>query len=68
MKYQVVRNCVIAGQSHQAGSVVEVSVDDATVLMGMGRIIPHDEPVIENRSVELDKAPEKTVKRKKNAS
>ena len=68
MKYQVVRSCVIGGQSHNSGAVVEVGVDDARVLMGMGRITPHAEPVIENRSVELDKSPEKTVKRKKDAS
>lgn len=64
MKYQVVRNCVIAGQSHQAGSVVEVSVDDATVLMGMGRIMPHDESKAENRSIGLEESEKKPKSRR----
>ena len=41
MKYEVISGCVIAGKIYQTGSITEMSVDAAKILVSMGRIIPH---------------------------
>ena len=48
MKYQVVKGCVIKGEGHQPGSIVELDELLARQLMGIGRVVPQDdaEPVI----------------------
>tara|TARA_R110000744_G_scaffold21773_6_gene56123 strand:- start:3529 stop:3744 length:216 start_codon:yes stop_codon:yes gene_type:complete len=62
MKYEVISGCVIAGKIYQTGSITEMSVDAAKILVSMGRIIPHtDEPKTktENRSMGLEVSSEK---------
>jgi len=62
MKYEVISGCVIAGKTYQTGSITEMSVDAAKILVSMGRIIPHaDEPKTktENRSMGLEVSSEK---------
>ena len=54
MKYKVQKSCVIGGQSRQAGEVIEIdSAEELKALMGIGRVLPHDEPVTKDRSVGL---------------
>jgi len=55
MKYEVLKGCVINSQGRQKGEILEISDDDAKMLLGLGRIAPVNEQVIvENRSVGLD--------------
>ena len=64
MKYQVVKGCVIKGEGHQPGAVVELESNLARDLMGIGRVVPHDEPEQANRSVGLEGSEEAPVKRR----
>jgi hypothetical protein len=64
MKYKVVKGCVIKGSIHQPGEVVELDKDLAKQLMGIGRVMPHDEVEAENRSVGLDCSSEEPAKRR----
>ena len=61
MKYQVMKRCVINGQSWNVGDLVEVgkdfAEDEVKGLMGIGRIVPADETKIEDRSIGLDDKP-----------
>jgi len=67
MKYTVLKGCVISGTRCDAGSIVEINDKEAKELMLMGRVIPADEkPVVENRSVGLENAPEKPKTRGRN--
>jgi hypothetical protein len=55
MKFKVMKGCVVSGQSRQVGEIVDIqSADELKTLMGIGRVVPHDEPVIEDRSLGLD--------------
>lgn len=63
MKYKVLKSCRIDGATHNAGSVIDVSESSVKELMAMGRIVPHDEPVVENRSVGLEDSDESPKKR-----
>jgi hypothetical protein len=67
MKYEVVKGCVIQGQGHQAGSIVDL--DDKVIveaLMGMGRLIPHTEKEkVVDRSPVLETGVPKTRAKKK---
>lgn len=64
MKYEVIKGCVIKGQAHSAGSIVELDNSQAKELIEIGRIAllseavkeqPVEEPVeLENRSIGLD--------------
>lgn len=63
MKYKVLKNCVIAAKRAKAGDVIDIEEKEAIELLGIGRITPHDEPVIENRSVGLEESPETPKKR-----
>lgn len=65
MKYQVLKNCVFSGGRAKVGEVIEVGDKEATELMGIGRITPHHEPVVENRSVGLEESTEAPKKRGK---
>lgn len=53
MKYEVQKGCVIKGSAYQPGAVVEVDDVTARALMGIGRIAPHDDSVVVDRSVGL---------------
>lgn len=64
MKYQVVKGCVVKGEAHHPGSIVELDQGTARDLMGIGRIVPHDEPETQNRSVGLEASTEDPVKRR----
>ena len=54
MKYQVIRACIISGKRSNVGDVVELGDQQAKELMAIGRVTPHDETVIEDRSIGLD--------------
>lgn len=64
MKYKVVKGCVIKGEGHHVGAVVELDKDLARDLMGIGRVVPHDESEPENRAVGLESSDEAPVKRR----
>ena len=53
MKYKVLRNTVAAGRVRRMGSLVELNDAEAKELMAMGRVAPHHEEQIEDRSVGL---------------
>lgn len=61
MKYQVMKRCVIQGSTWNVGDVVETGKDfheaDVKGLMGIGRIVPFNEPIVEDRSIGLDDKP-----------
>lgn len=61
MKYQVMKRCVINGQTWNVGDLVEVgkdfAADEVKGLMGIGRIVPADETKVEDRSIGLDDKP-----------
>lgn len=46
MKYRILKNTVAGGNPVKAGDIVELSFGEAHVLMGYGRIAPHDETEI----------------------
>lgn len=55
MKYEVLKSCIINRKGRQKGEILEISDEEARLLMGLGKIAPADEQVIvENRSVGLD--------------
>jgi hypothetical protein len=66
-KYEVIKGCVIKGQGHQTGSIVELEDYEVNQLIAMGRIVEvKEEPKIEtNRSIGLDG--DKPRKRKQKA-
>lgn len=49
MKYRVIKSTVAAGQICSVGAVLELSALEAKELMAYGKVVPHDEVVIENR-------------------
>lgn len=53
MKYKVLRNTVATGRVRRMGSVIELDDSEAKILMSMGRVAPHHEEKIEDRSVGL---------------
>ena len=63
MNYKVLKSCRIDNKSVSAGSVISVPEKDVRDLLAMGRIVPHDEPVAENRSVGLEHSDEKPKRR-----
>lgn len=64
MKYKVVKGCVIKGEGHHVGAVVELDNALARDLMGIGRVVPHDEPEVQNRAVGLEESEDKPVARR----
>ena len=65
MKYQVMKSCRIHNETKNVGDVVELDDQMAKELLGIGRISPHHEPKVENRSVGLDDSPAAPKKRAK---
>jgi hypothetical protein len=75
MKYEVMKGCVIKGQPHSVGSIVELDHSQAKELIEIGRIAlmsevvkqqPVEEPIeLENRSVGLDASDDAIVIKKK---
>ena len=63
MKYEVVKGCRIKGQTYRPGDVLEIDSVTAGDLMGIGRIVPHDESKAANRAVGLESSEEKPKKR-----
>jgi len=63
MKYKVLKSCVINNAPTSAGSVIEVPPSEQKDLLAMGRIMPYDEPKLENRAVDVENASESTIKR-----
>jgi len=55
MKYEVLKGCVINLKGRQKGEILEISDEDAKMLMALGRIGPANEEItVENRSIGLD--------------
>jgi hypothetical protein len=52
MKYRVIKSTVAAGVIRSVGEVIELSNSEGADLMAYGKVVPHDEVIIENR-VEL---------------
>lgn len=52
MKYRILKNTVAGGIPVKAGEIVELSAREAHVLMGYGRVAPHDETEITTNVVE----------------
>ncbi len=63
MKYKVLKDCVVNRAPTKSGTIVELEIDEAKALMSIGRVMPYDEPKMEDRSVGL--SDDKPVKRKK---
>lgn len=63
MKYQVQKGCVIKGSAYKVGDVVEIDESTARSLMGIGRVAPYHEPVVQDRSVGLSSS-DQAVKRR----
>jgi len=54
MKFKVLKSCVINGTPKKVGDVVDIASDaDVRALMGIGRIAPHHEPVVQDRAIGL---------------
>ena len=54
MRYRVLKSCVAGGMARRLGSIIELDEKEATNLMAMGRVAPHDEAAQrEDRSVGL---------------
>lgn len=64
MKYEVIRDCVIVGNRHKVGDIVEVADNVAKDLMGIGRIVPADESKLQDRSVGLSSDKPRTRRKK----
>lgn len=54
MKYEVIKDCIIKGESCRSGKIVDLDDNLAVSLMGIGRVVPHDESKVENRAIALD--------------
>jgi len=64
MKYICLKSCVINKLPRSAGTIVDVSDSEASLLLGIGRISPYDESACDNRSVGLDTSNEFLAKRR----
>jgi len=49
MKYRVIKSTVADGKIRYVGDVVELSDYAGKELMAYGKVVPHDDAVIENR-------------------
>jgi hypothetical protein len=52
MKYRILKNTVANGQRVQAGDIIDLDQREASILMGYGRVAPHNEEVITTNVVE----------------
>jgi hypothetical protein len=64
MKYICLKNCIINKTPTMSGMVLEIDPQEANILLGIGRIAPFDEDVVENRSVGLEVSSEVVMKRR----
>lgn len=64
MKYICLKNCIINMNPTMAGMVLEVDPEQAKMLLGIGRIAPFDEGVMEDRSIGLETSSEVVMKRR----
>jgi hypothetical protein len=70
MKYTMLTTSVASGKLCRAGDVVELSVNDAKILKGLGRIeefVEKEAPAKVDRSVGLAASEEKPKKRSRKA-
>ena len=67
MKYEVIKGCVIHGEGHKPGTVVDLDARTAQTLMGIGRVVPHDETKTVDRSVGLETSAELPRRRARTA-
>lgn len=49
MNYRIIKSTVAAGAFRKVGDIVDLNYSEARTLMGYGKIVPHDETVIEDR-------------------
>ena len=63
MKYEVVKKCVIKGDVHDVGVVLELDQSLANKMMGIGRVTPVDESKTVNRAVGVEGGEEKPKRR-----
>ena len=64
MKYVILKSCVAAGVSRNAGDIVELGADEAAALMGYGRIAVAPEPKPKAASTNRAAKPKTTRKKK----
>jgi len=64
MKYVILKSCVAAGVSRNAGDIVELGADEAAALMGYGRIAAAPEPKPQAASTNRAAKPKTTRKKK----
>lgn len=62
MKYVILKSCVAAGVSRNAGDIVELGADEAAALMGYGRIAAAPEPKPQAASTNRAAKPKTTRK------
>lgn len=63
MKYEILKSTRTSQGNAAIGDVIELSADEARELMAYGRIKPHDESQIVDRSVGLEVSETKVVRR-----
>ena len=64
MKYVILKSCVAAGASRNAGDIVELGEDEAASLKGYGRIAEAPEPKPQSASTNRAAKPKTTRKKK----
>lgn len=64
MKYVILKSCVAAGASRNAGEIVELGEDEAASLKGYGRIAAAPEPKPQAASTNRAAKPKTTRKKK----
>lgn len=64
MKYVILKSCVAAGISRNAGDIVELGADEAASLKGYGRIAEAPEPKPKSASTNRAAKPKTTRKKK----
>lgn len=67
MKYEVNKRCVIKGEVHDVGAIIELDSELAGRMMGIGRVTPADESKTVNRAVGVEGGEEKPKKRTRTA-
>ena len=53
MRYRVIKNTVAAGVFVKTGDIIELKAQEADILLGYGKIIPHDETEVVTQSAEV---------------
>lgn len=66
MKFDVIKACIVRGNTYKAGDVVDLDETTSTALMAMGRVAPHSTKVVtEDRSIGLSEDKPKPKRRAK---